>query len=126
MSLNYDKEEFYRAHLARDPRFDGKFFVAVKTTMIYCRPICPARKAKLENLECFIHTAQAEEACEKLLAIKGVGPWTVEYIAMRALRNPNAFPETDLVLKKKIEQLQLNPQKWTPWRGYGAILLWNL
>ena len=43
MNLIYNKEEFYRAHLARDPRFDGKFFVAVKTTMIYCRPICPAR-----------------------------------------------------------------------------------
>jgi len=71
-------------------------------------------------------TANIAETCERLLAIKGIGSWTVEYIAMRALRNPNAFPETDLVLKRKIEELQLNPQKWTPWRGYGAILLWNL
>lgn len=62
MKLTYDKKEFYRAHLARDPRFDGKFFVAVKTTMIYCRPVCPARKALLKNLEFFIHAAQAEEA----------------------------------------------------------------
>lgn len=62
MKLNYDPQEFYRAHLARDPRFDGKFFVAVKSTMIYCRPICPARKAQLKNLEFFIHSAQAEEA----------------------------------------------------------------
>ena len=62
MKLTYDKNEFYRAHLARDPRFDGKFFVAVKTTKIYCRPICPAKKAKLKNLEFFIHAAQAEEA----------------------------------------------------------------
>lgn len=58
----FDKNEFYRAHLARDPRFDGKFFVAVKTTMIYCRPVCPARKAKLKNLEFFILAVQAEEA----------------------------------------------------------------
>ncbi len=62
MNTDYDKKEFYRAHLARDPRFDGKFFVAVKTTMIYCRPICPARKAQLKNLEFFIHAAQVEEA----------------------------------------------------------------
>lgn len=62
MMMNYDKQEFYRAHLTRDIRFDGKFFVAVKTTKIYCRPICPARKAKLENLEFFIHAVQAEEA----------------------------------------------------------------
>ena len=54
MKLNYDKAEFYQAHLARDQRFDGKFFVAVKTTGIYCRPICPARKARLENLEFFM------------------------------------------------------------------------
>lgn len=62
MKLNYDKAEFYKAHLAKDPRFDGKFFVAVKTTKIYCRPICPARKAKLENLEFYIHAVQAEAA----------------------------------------------------------------
>ena len=62
MKLNYNAAEFYKAHLARDPRFDGKFFVAVKTTKIYCRPICPARKAKLENLEFFIHAMEAEAA----------------------------------------------------------------
>jgi len=62
MKTEYSKEEFYQAHLARDPRFDGKFFVAVKSTMIYCRPICPARKAKLKNLAFFIHVAEAEEA----------------------------------------------------------------
>src|SRR5438309_1308074 len=62
MKLKFDKKEFYRAHLARDPRFDGTFFVAVKTTMIYCRPICPARKAQLKNLQFFIHSTQAEEA----------------------------------------------------------------
>jgi AraC family transcriptional regulator of adaptative response / DNA-3-methyladenine glycosylase II len=71
-------------------------------------------------------TADFEDTCRKLLAIKGIGSWTVEYIAMRALRNPNAFPETDLELQKKIARLQLDPQKWTPWRAYGAILLWNL
>lgn len=71
-------------------------------------------------------TADFEDTCQKLLSIKGVGPWTVEYIAMRALKNPNSFPETDLYLQKKISQLQLDPQKWAPWRAYGAILLWNL
>jgi len=71
-------------------------------------------------------TENLEEVCRKLLAIKGIGMWTVEYIAMRALRNPNAFPATDLELKKQISRLQLNPEKWTPWRAYGAILLWNI
>lgn len=50
---------FYQAVLARDYRFDGKFFVAVKTTGVYCRPICPARP-KRDNVE-FFKTAQASE-----------------------------------------------------------------
>lgn len=50
---------FYNAMLARDYRFDGKFFIGVKTTGIYCRPICPA-KPKRENVE-FYPTALAAE-----------------------------------------------------------------
>jgi len=53
--------EFYEAILARDHRFDGKFFVAVKTTGVYCRPICPARP-KPENIEIFRDAASAEKA----------------------------------------------------------------
>jgi AraC family transcriptional regulator of adaptative response / DNA-3-methyladenine glycosylase II len=52
---------FYEAMLARDPRFDGKFFVGVKTTQIYCRPICPA-KPKRENVEFFKSHWEAEQA----------------------------------------------------------------
>lgn len=54
------EEIYYRAMLARDARFDGKFFVAVRTTGIYCRPICPARP-KRENIE-FYPTQRAAEA----------------------------------------------------------------
>lgn len=71
-------------------------------------------------------TADYQATLENLSSRKGIGPWTVEYIAMRALRNPDAFPHSDLEIKKKIQQLQLNPQKWAPWRAYGAVLLWSL
>lgn len=54
-------DTFYRAMLARDPRFDGKFFVGVKTTGVYCRPICPARPSR-RNVEFFPHAAAAERA----------------------------------------------------------------
>jgi AraC family transcriptional regulator of adaptative response / DNA-3-methyladenine glycosylase II len=54
-------KDFYEAMLARDHRFDGKFFIAVKTTGVYCRPICPARP-KLENCEFFTDAASAEKA----------------------------------------------------------------
>ncbi|WP_374029912.1 DNA-3-methyladenine glycosylase 2 family protein [Bdellovibrio bacteriovorus] len=52
---------YYQAMLARDPRFDGKFFIGVKTTGIYCRPICPA-KPKRENVEFFSTHLHAERA----------------------------------------------------------------
>jgi len=50
---------FYEAMLAHDYRFDGKFFIGVKTTGIYCRPICPA-KPKRENVEFFLSATAAE------------------------------------------------------------------
>jgi AraC family transcriptional regulator of adaptative response / DNA-3-methyladenine glycosylase II len=55
------EDSYYQAMLARDHRFDGKFFVGVKTTGIYCRPICPA-KPKRENVEFYPNAAAAEKA----------------------------------------------------------------
>lgn len=55
------KNTYYQAILTRDPRFDGKFFFGVKTTGIYCRPICPA-KPKRENIEFFRNRLEAEKA----------------------------------------------------------------
>src|ERR1700744_3377511 len=54
-------DAYYAALLARDPRFDGKFFVGVKTTGIYCRPICPARP-KRENVVFYPTAVAAEKA----------------------------------------------------------------
>ena len=57
-----DQEACYRAVLTRDPRFDGRFFTCVKTTGIYCRPVCPARTPKRENMSFVASAAAAEEA----------------------------------------------------------------
>ena len=58
--MNLDPKVCYRAVLARDARYDGRFFTCVKTTGIYCRPICPARPPKLENCT-FVPTATAAQ-----------------------------------------------------------------
>lgn len=50
---------FQQARLSKDPRFDGTFFVAVKTTKIFCRPICPANSPLERNVEYFEHAQQA-------------------------------------------------------------------
>ncbi|AYG95015.1 helix-turn-helix domain-containing protein [Brevundimonas naejangsanensis] len=57
-----DQEACYRAVLTRDPRFDGRFFTCVKSTGIYCRPVCPARTPKRENMIFLASAAAAEEA----------------------------------------------------------------
>jgi len=51
-----------RARLARDARFDGKFFIGVRSTKVYCRPTCPARTSKEENVHYFATAAAAAEA----------------------------------------------------------------
>ena len=57
-----DRETCYRALQSRDARFDGLLFVGVTSTGIYCRPVCPARTAKRENVRFFASAAAAQEA----------------------------------------------------------------
>ena len=58
-----------------------------------------------------------------LLALPGFGPWTVEYIAMRALRDPDAWPGSDLWLRRA--SAAADPERWRPWRAYAAMVLWQ-
>src|SRR5262249_31332273 len=60
--MNLDLQACSRARLSRDARFDGKFFIGVLTTRIYCRPICPARTAQEKNVCYFLSAAAAAEA----------------------------------------------------------------
>jgi len=57
-----------------------------------------------------------------LLELPGFGPWTVEYIAMRALRDPDAWPAGDLWLKRAAAG---DAERWRPWRAYAAMVLWH-
>ncbi len=61
-----------------------------------------------------------------LLALPGVGPWTADYIAMRALADPDAWPGTDLVLRRVVESHRADPERWRPWRSYAAVHLWSM
>lgn len=75
-----------------------------------------------------------DEAVARLTAIDGLGPWTAHYIAMRALAEPDAFPETDLGLRRALAdgdapaasaEVLRAAEAWRPWRSYAAMLLWN-
>jgi len=60
--MNIDPRICSQARLSRDARFDGRFFIGVKSTRIYCRPICPVRTAKEQNVRYFPSAAAAAEA----------------------------------------------------------------
>jgi len=61
-SNSLDTQIFEQARLSRDARFDGRFFIGVKTTGIYCRPVCPANSPKSENISFYPTAAAAGEA----------------------------------------------------------------
>ena len=71
----------------------------------------------------------AAETLQALRKISGIGEWTAQYLAMRALAWPDAFPHTDLGIRKALGEpnakkvLQL-AEKWRPWRAYAAVHLW--
>ena len=65
----------------------------------------------------------------RLVELRGIGPWTAEYIGMRALHWPDAFPASDLVLRRAAgglttAQLTRRAESWRPWRSYAAMHLW--
>jgi AraC family transcriptional regulator of adaptative response / DNA-3-methyladenine glycosylase II len=68
---------------------------------------------------------------DQLTALPGIGPWTAHYIAMRALRWPDAFPKEDLALRQRLGNLtareaETRSQVWRPWRSYAVLHLWNM
>jgi AraC family transcriptional regulator of adaptative response / DNA-3-methyladenine glycosylase II len=72
-----------------------------------------------------------EQVRERLLALPGVGPWTANLVAMRALGSPDAFPAGDLgVLRalgtRSAPDAEARAEAWRPWRAYAAMHLWNL
>ncbi len=76
-----------------------------------------------------------DDFCRSLVAIKGIGEWTAQYVAMRALKNPDAFPHSDLGLLRAFDaperdrikpaELKARAEAWRPWRAYAALLLWS-
>ena len=75
------------------------------------------------------HARPLDEALEALMSIKGIGPWTAHYIAMRALDHPDAFPAGDLGIRKAMnfndDELRKRSERWRPYRAYAAMLLWQ-
>ena len=82
----------------------------------------------------FSRGASLEQAIAKLRLLPGIGEWTAQYIAMRELREPDAFPAADIGLLRAMTvadgkrpspaELLLRAERWRPWRAYAALHLW--
>jgi len=106
-------------------------------------PMPRARSASLQALAAaavddpllFEPRADLVEAVKRLKALPGIGEWTAQYIAMRQLREPDAFPPGDIGLMRAMAapgedrptsaQLQARAEAWRPWRAYAALHLWT-
>ena len=78
--------------------------------------------------------ADRDDVAAALLAIKGIGPWTVSYVRMRALGDPDAFLPGDLALRRALERLERPADEvgatdaaiaWRPYRSYAMVHLWT-
>jgi len=92
-------------------------------------------KAVVDGSLGFEASQDPAEFRDALLGIRGIGEWTAQYVAMRALKNPDAFPAADLGLLRAFDtdgeprmrpaQLEALSEAWRPWRAYAALLLWS-
>jgi AraC family transcriptional regulator of adaptative response / DNA-3-methyladenine glycosylase II len=119
---------FPRAKRLARARFNGMGLVQsrIDTIRRVAQAVC-------EGSLNFEQAQSPDEFYGSLVAIKGIGDWTAQYVAMRALKNPDAFPAADLGLLKAVgesgtagvKNLRNRAQAWSPWRSYAAMLLWT-
>ncbi|MDX1480071.1 MAG: AlkA N-terminal domain-containing protein [Woeseiaceae bacterium] len=114
------------ARLAR-ARMNGMGIVGSRTETIRAL----ARTVAAGDID-FDAAQDARRFRARLESIRGIGDWTSQYVSMRALRDPDAFPAGDLGLLKAVEPgrrldpeaLRQRAEAWRPWRAYAASLLW--
>lgn len=90
-------------------------------------------RAVAEGRVCFDAGSDPGTLLEQLQRLPGIGPWTAQYIGMRALEDPDAFPAGDLGLRAALadgspwseSRLAARAERWRPWRAYAALHLWT-
>jgi AraC family transcriptional regulator of adaptative response / DNA-3-methyladenine glycosylase II len=92
-------------------------------------------RAAIAQPDLFEAAGTLEEGIARLRSIPGIGEWTAQYIALRGLHHPDAFPASDIGILRNAEhlfgkllsptQLLARSEQWRPWRGYAAQHLWS-
>jgi AraC family transcriptional regulator of adaptative response / DNA-3-methyladenine glycosylase II len=106
--MNLTADQSYQAVLTRDARFDGRFFVAVKTTRIYCRPICRVKTPLRKNCTFFAHAAAAEVAgyrpCKRCRPELAPGTSAME-VSSELARAALSYISQDFLAEHSLEEL---------------------
>jgi AraC family transcriptional regulator, regulatory protein of adaptative response / DNA-3-methyladenine glycosylase II len=94
-----------------------------QTIRLLARAVCDGRIR-------FEAVADTEDFLARLCEIPGIGRWTAQYVAMRALGEPDAFPSSDLGLLRALDlgeprEVDRRAESWRPWRAYAAMYLWR-
>jgi len=94
-----------------------------ETIRVLARAVCDGRIS-------FERVVDTEAFLGRLCEIPGIGKWTAQYVAMRALAEPDAFPVGDLGLLRALalqssRDLERRAEEWRPWRAYAAMYLWK-
>ncbi|MGA1554445.1 MAG: AlkA N-terminal domain-containing protein [Ilumatobacteraceae bacterium] len=90
--------------------------------------VCRVAQAVVDGRVDLDRWADRREVLRSLGSVVGVGPWTVDLVAMRGLGDPDVFPVGDLVLRRGVERIApggLDPDRWRPWRSYATRHIWN-
>jgi AraC family transcriptional regulator of adaptative response / DNA-3-methyladenine glycosylase II len=95
----------------------------VETIRAFARAVCVGKIN-------FAGGVDSEALLKRFREISGIGQWTAQYVAMRTLREPDAFPSSDLGLLRALaletpRELERRAQAWRPWRAYAAMYLWR-
>jgi AraC family transcriptional regulator, regulatory protein of adaptative response / DNA-3-methyladenine glycosylase II len=103
---------------------------AIGVTSARARTLVNLSKAMADNPYLLEPGADIEAALARLKELPGIGEWTAQYLAMRAFSWPDAFPATDLGIRKALgtdneREALAKAEAWRPWRGYAAMHLWR-
>jgi AraC family transcriptional regulator of adaptative response / DNA-3-methyladenine glycosylase II len=103
---------------------------AIGITQARAKSILTLAQAVSNGSVSFDLAVSIDKALVSLKELPGIGNWTAQYFAMRALRWPDAFPDSDLGILKALgtktpSQAALIAESWRPWRAYAAMHLWK-